>query len=195
MESSPSAHRVTPPAAAPAPDQPPRPQWQVWTERALRWAVAIFFIYEAAPKVWHPDWFAESVNNYRLLPMLAVNWTAIILPWLELVCGIALLLGIAVRGAVGWVILMLIVFIIAISSALYRHLDISCGCGWSGPEGKRIGYEELVRDALLLATSGEHTFEEIAQLLGVPTGTAKWRVVEAKRQLKQKLAGVGCVND
>ena len=51
------------------------------------------------------------------------------------------------------------------------------------------------RDALLLATSGEHTFEEIAQMLGVPTGTAKWRVVEAKRQLKQKLAGVGCVND
>ncbi len=50
------------------------------------------------------------------------------------------------------------------------------------------------RDALLLATSGDHTFEEIAEILGVPTGTAKWRVVEAKRQLKRKLAGLGYVN-
>jgi len=51
------------------------------------------------------------------------------------------------------------------------------------------------RDALLLATSGEHTFDEIAQMLGVPTGTAKWRVVEAKRQLKHKLAGLGYVDE
>ncbi len=47
------------------------------------------------------------------------------------------------------------------------------------------------RDALLLATTGEHTFEELAEVLGVPSGTVKWRVVEAKRQLKQKLAALG----
>lgn len=51
------------------------------------------------------------------------------------------------------------------------------------------------RDALLLATSGDHTFEEIGRILGVPTGTAKWRVVEAKRQLKQRLAASGYVNE
>ncbi len=47
------------------------------------------------------------------------------------------------------------------------------------------------RDALLLAASGEHTFDEIGQMLGVPTGTVKWRVVEAKRQLRQKLEALG----
>jgi RNA polymerase sigma-70 factor (ECF subfamily) len=46
------------------------------------------------------------------------------------------------------------------------------------------------RDALLMATSGEHTFEEIAEILGVPSGTAKWRVVEAKRLVKQRLSGL-----
>ncbi len=51
------------------------------------------------------------------------------------------------------------------------------------------------RDALLLAGSGEHTFEEMGQMLGVPTGTVKWRVVEAKRQLRQKLAGLGYVDE
>jgi RNA polymerase sigma-70 factor (ECF subfamily) len=51
------------------------------------------------------------------------------------------------------------------------------------------------RDALLLASSGEHTFEEMGEILGVPTGTVKWRVAEAKRQLKQKLAGMGYVDE
>ena len=51
------------------------------------------------------------------------------------------------------------------------------------------------RDALMLANTGEHTFEEIGQILGIPTGTAKWRVVEAKRQLRRKLSGLGYVHD
>ena len=45
-----------------------------------------------------------------------------------------------------------------------------------------------LRDALLLAGSGEHSYEEIAAMLKIPTGTLKWRVSEARRVLKQKLA-------
>jgi RNA polymerase sigma-70 factor (ECF subfamily) len=45
------------------------------------------------------------------------------------------------------------------------------------------------RDALLLSASGDHTFEEIGRLLGVPTGTAKWRAMEGRRLLKQRLVG------
>ena len=49
-----------------------------------------------------------------------------------------------------------------------------------------------LRDALLLAGSGEHSYEEIGRMLGVPVGTVKWRVSEARRLLKRKLAEVGC---
>jgi len=52
-----------------------------------------------------------------------------------------------------------------------------------------------LRDALLLAGSGEHTYEQISHLLDVPVGTVKWRVSEARRVLKQKLAAVGHLND
>lgn len=48
-----------------------------------------------------------------------------------------------------------------------------------------------LRDALLLAGSGEHTYDEIGQILGAPVGTVKWRVAEARRVLKRKLTALG----
>ena len=47
------------------------------------------------------------------------------------------------------------------------------------------------RDALLLSASGDHTFEEIGRILGVPTGTAKWRAMEGRRLLRKKLVSRG----
>jgi len=44
-----------------------------------------------------------------------------------------------------------------------------------------------LRDALLLAVTGEHRYEDIASLLGIPTGTVKWRVAEARKQLTARL--------
>jgi RNA polymerase sigma-70 factor (ECF subfamily) len=48
-----------------------------------------------------------------------------------------------------------------------------------------------LRDALLLAGGGEHTYEEISRMLEAPVGTVKWRVAEARRVLKRKLAAMG----
>ena len=48
-----------------------------------------------------------------------------------------------------------------------------------------------LRDALLLAAGGEHSYDEIAAMLGIPAGTLKWRVSEARRILRAKLAATG----
>lgn len=48
-----------------------------------------------------------------------------------------------------------------------------------------------LRDPFLLAASGEHRYEDIATLLGIPLGTVKWRMLEARRVLKKKLAQLG----
>lgn len=44
-----------------------------------------------------------------------------------------------------------------------------------------------LRDTLLLAASGEYAYEEIALMLGVPIGTVKWRVAEARRIVRRRL--------
>jgi RNA polymerase sigma-70 factor, ECF subfamily len=45
-----------------------------------------------------------------------------------------------------------------------------------------------LREPLLLAANGDCTYEEMSVMLGVPAGTLKWRVMEARRRLKQQLA-------
>ena len=50
-----------------------------------------------------------------------------------------------------------------------------------------------LRDALLLAQSGEYDYGEIAVMLGIPVGTVKWRVSEARRQVKRRLEVLGHV--
>lgn len=48
-----------------------------------------------------------------------------------------------------------------------------------------------LRDPFLLAASGDHRYEEIALLLGIPLGTVKWRVSEARRMIRAKLERLG----
>lgn len=48
-----------------------------------------------------------------------------------------------------------------------------------------------LRDPFLLAAGGEHRYEEIAALLGLPLGTVKWRMLEARRVLREKLGRLG----
>src|SRR5678815_1241662 len=44
-----------------------------------------------------------------------------------------------------------------------------------------------LRDVLLLAQSGEYTYQEIGDMVGAPVGTIKWRVSEARRVIKARL--------
>jgi RNA polymerase sigma-70 factor (ECF subfamily) len=55
------------------------------------------------------------------------------------------------------------------------------------------GLSPKLRDALLLAHSGEHTYDEIGVMLNAPVGTIKWRVSEARRIVRKQLVSAGLV--
>jgi len=48
-----------------------------------------------------------------------------------------------------------------------------------------------LRDALLLAASGEHSYADIARILGTRVGTIKWRVSEARRRVSMAVGRTG----
>ena len=48
-----------------------------------------------------------------------------------------------------------------------------------------------LRDPLLLIGSGDYSYDDVAAMLATPPGTVKWRVSEARRQLRVKLTRLG----
>ncbi len=108
----------------------------------LRVFLGGYFIYAGTVKALDPVVFLKGVNLYKMLPLdppVFLNGTAIILPWLEIVCGIALVLGLMQRGAAALIALMLCVFTPAIflrslavmgeQGISFFEVEFDCGCG------------------------------------------------------------------
>ena len=115
----------------------------------IRIVIAFIFIYAGAEKISNPDDFALSISNYRLLPISLLNFFAITLPWIEIISGILLLLGISVKENSAIILTMLSVFTIAIIISLFRGLSIDCGCFGKGTQ---IGLLKLGENLLMITT-------------------------------------------
>ncbi len=115
----------------------------------VKWLIAALFIFAGISKILDPVTFARDIDNYRLLPYLLVTLMAIILPWLEVLCGIFLIIGSWKKGAAFLLLLLTFMFLIAISSAIARGLDITCGCFSRTLEGTKVGYTKLIEDVIL----------------------------------------------
>jgi uncharacterized membrane protein YphA (DoxX/SURF4 family) len=74
---------------------------------------------------------------------------ATILPWVELLCGFAVLFGVLLRGSSLLLSTMLALFTLAVISALLRGLDISCGCFTQDPAAGHIGWMKVVQNTTL----------------------------------------------
>lgn len=117
----------------------------------VRIALGAVFLYASVHKVISPAEFSRTVYHYQLLPAAAVNLVTIVLPWIEGLVGLCLILGVLVRGAAGLAAASLLVFLLAMSSALARGLNIDCGC--FAAAGTQLGFDRIVGDLVLLAAA------------------------------------------
>ena len=86
------------------------------------------FIYAGALKMFDPVRFASDINNYKILPWTIGVALAFYVPWLEIFCGIALVLRFLYRGGLSILTALVLVFTLATVAAKVRGLDITCGC-------------------------------------------------------------------
>lgn len=107
-----------------------------WLTIRVQLALGIFFVVAALPKIVDPPSFAHMVYNYRILPASLINIMAITMPWIELLCGLALIAGIWTGAARTIIAAMLLTFIVAISINLGRGNAIDCGCFDPNPRPK-----------------------------------------------------------
>src|SRR5262245_24640090 len=129
-------------------------RWQRLVLTLVRLGMAAVFVTAAVPKIQAPDLFAASVLNYKILPAWGVNTTAIVLPWLELLLGVFLAVGVWVRACAAWMSVLMVTFMIAFASATARGLDISCGCFEVGEHAKPTSvWWVVLRDTAFLAAA------------------------------------------
>ena len=111
------------------------------------------FVYASHGKILNPDGFARAVLNYQILPDQLVNLTAILLPWLELVVGFCLIIGLWIQGAVVIVNALLIIFNSALVFNLIRGLDVHCGCFSSDFTENAATWLNIFRDTFFLSVA------------------------------------------
>jgi putative oxidoreductase len=99
-----------------------------WLTVRTQIALGLVFILAALPKIADPPGFAKAIWLYQLAPAWSLPAVALGLPWLELLCGLALCLGLWTRAAAGWIAALLLGFIVALSINLARHHPVDCGC-------------------------------------------------------------------
>lgn len=108
------------------------------------------FVWASWDKILDPVAFAQAIANYQIVPHAFGNPAALILPWVELVCGVCLILNRWTRGSALIVALLLAVFMGALGYNIHRGVDISCGCFTLDEEAPGNMWLNLTRDAVFL---------------------------------------------
>mgnify|MGYP001140007999 CR=1 FL=1 len=123
------------------------------TTMVVRIALGAVFILSSVGKIADPTAFAAIVANYRLLPPALVVPTAVIFPWIEIVCGLALMVGRLEKGAALTVTVMMVAFIGMHLYNGYRGLNIACGCFSLSAQTPSNIFLNTLRNLLLLAAA------------------------------------------
>jgi uncharacterized membrane protein YphA (DoxX/SURF4 family) len=114
----------------------------------FRLALGGLFVYAGVVKVLDPLDFAQNIRNYRLVGQSLSFIAAVVLPWLEILAGVALAAGIWKRASALIVSGLLVFFIALTLVTIARGLDVECGC--FGALSRKSGFGVILEDLGML---------------------------------------------
>jgi uncharacterized membrane protein YphA (DoxX/SURF4 family) len=124
-----------------------------WINIIIRIILGGLFIYAAIPKILNPLEFALTVENYQIISPILSHYSALFLPWLELYCGILIIINQWTKYASLILAILLLIFIAALISVIIRGLEIDCGCFAVGGGQNAVSIKRVFEDFILLAMS------------------------------------------
>jgi putative oxidoreductase len=117
---------------------------------AVRIVLGALFIWAAVTKLPDMAAFAQDVANYRVVPAALVAFVASAVVGIELIAGIALVVGVMERAAAAVIASLLVAFALFLCQALLRGIDLRCGC-FGGDEP--ASWWTVARDLVMLAAA------------------------------------------
>ena len=106
------------------------------------------FVYAGIVKVLDPLDFAQDIRNYRLVGQALSFLAAVVLPWLEILAGVALAAGVWKRASALIITGLLVFFILLTLFTIARGLDVECGC--FGALSRKSGFGVILEDLGML---------------------------------------------
>ncbi len=133
--------------------------------------LGVIFVDFALSKIMRPAVFALNVVDYGMMPSWGVNLWALYLPWVELIAGLFLLLGIRTRAAATLIGGMNIIFIVGLVKVIMQGLPITCGC--VGEAGEPVTWWKVLKNTGMLVMSIQIFFYD--RLFVLDRGGFIWR--------------------
>ena len=109
------------------------------------------FIWAGLLKIFDPLGFAETIANFRVFPQWISFFLALMLPWIEVISGVFLILGLFRHASALIISLLLAAFLVLIVVTIMRGIDIDCGC--FGSFSQKVDYKLILTDCVLLFLS------------------------------------------
>lgn len=113
--------------------------------------VGAVFVYAGVMKARDPLRFASDISNYAMISWPLGVRVAFYLPWLEIICGAALILQRYFAGAIAVTAAMIVAFLIATIWARAHGIDVSCGCFGTASSNLTLTWHLVLNGSLLVA--------------------------------------------
>lgn len=114
----------------------------------FRFILGGVFIWAGVVKIAAPLDFAQDIANYQIFPDSLSFFLALILPYVEVLCGILIVAGIIPRTSAFILSGLLVGFLLLIVITMIRGIDVECGC--FGSLGRKVDHKLLLTDLGLL---------------------------------------------
>jgi uncharacterized membrane protein len=117
--------------------------------RFLCLATGVTFTVSGILKVLYSDEFATAVATYHFLPPPSGNLIVLLVAWVEVLCGLMLLLGLQTR-VVGIILtVLLFAFVSTTALEISRGRIVDCGCFPMPGRSEKVGLTYFLRNISL----------------------------------------------
>jgi uncharacterized membrane protein YphA (DoxX/SURF4 family) len=122
----------------------------------LRVGLGGLFCLAAFKKLQDPQSFAEAIKGFRVVDHnqlgSLISTGAFVIPWVEMIAGVLLILGLWSRASALAIGLALLAFIAGLVSVIARGIDASCSCFGDLNLfcSSAVGWCQVIRNLLLM---------------------------------------------